>query len=152
MKIRRRNNSLPSLQMTAMPDLIFTILFFFMIVTHIRQSTPQIPYEEPAGANLQKMKKNAAVIDIFVGRNAATGDYELQVGNTRCTLGELPAALQKESKEATAYGDEQLCASLQADRHTPMKIINAVKTALRDAQILKINYSGTDAADNADER
>lgn len=152
MKLKRRNHTLPSLQMTAMPDLIFTILFFFMIVTHTRQSTPQLRYEEPAGTNLQKVKKSAAVIDIFVGKNGSTGDYEVQVGNTVVSLQDLPAALRQESNAAGAADNEQVRASLQADRNTPMKVINKVKTALRGAQILKINYNGTDAADKDTDR
>ncbi len=144
MKIRRRSHSVPSLPMMAMPDLIFTILFFFMIVTHIRESRPQVPYNEPQGTNLQKVKKTTAVIDIFVGRDSRTGAYEVQVNNTLVPLRQLPAVLRAERQRSATPADE-LCASLQADRQTPMHIINTVKNALRQAQILTINYGGSDS-------
>ena len=33
----RRRRGVPSLNVASMPDLIFTVLFFFMIVTHMRR-------------------------------------------------------------------------------------------------------------------
>ncbi len=152
MKIKRRDHSLPSLQMTAMPDLIFTILFFFMIVTHIRQSNPCLQYHEPTGTGLQKVKKNASVIDIFIGKQDGAGEYAVQVGSTVTTLDNLPGALREESKQTATTGDEPLRASIQADCRTPMHVINKVKMALREAHILKVNYGGTNMAAATDEQ
>ncbi len=151
MKIRRRRHrSVPSLQMMAMPDLIFTILFFFMIASHIRENTPELRFEEPRGTHLQKVKKNTSVVDLFVGKNNATGQYEVQVNNTRVPLYRLPYALREEKERNSSYSPDQLCASLQADRHTPMYVINEVKHCLREAQILKINYSGQETQKTSD--
>ena len=33
---QKRHSTVPSLNVASMPDLIFTVLFFFMIVTHMR--------------------------------------------------------------------------------------------------------------------
>ncbi len=33
---RTKHHHVPSLNVASMPDLIFTVLFFFMIVTHMR--------------------------------------------------------------------------------------------------------------------
>ena len=33
---RRKKHEMPGLNTAALPDLIFTVLFFFMIVTHMR--------------------------------------------------------------------------------------------------------------------
>ncbi len=145
MKIRRRKyHSVPSLQMMAMPDLIFTILFFFMLASHMRENTPQLPYEQPEGTQLTKVKKNSSVLDLFVGKNPHTGQYEVQVNNTLVPLHRLPYAIRQERERNGTYSPDQLCASLQADRHTPMYVINQVKRCLREAQILRINYSGKD--------
>ncbi len=144
MKIKKRDHSLPGLSMTAMPDLIFTILFFFMIATHIRQSDPQVTYAEPSGTSLEKMKKTAAVIDIFIGRNGETGAWQLQVGNGTVRPEDLAAALKRERGRASVAEGEEICAFIRADRDAPMRIVNGVKKALREADILKINYSGTE--------
>lgn len=127
-----------------MPDLIFTILFFFMIATHIRQSNPMLRVDSPAGTSLQKMKKDAAVIDIFIGKNLQTGGYDIQAGDAIVTLQDLPDALRKACGNISLYDGERLGASLQADKETPMYVINRVKTILREEGILKINYGGRD--------
>ncbi len=146
MKIRRHKyRSVPSLEMMAMPDLIFTILFFFMIASHLRESTPQLSYEQPQGTNLTKVRKNTSVIDLFVGRNPRTGQYEVQVNNTLVPLHRLPYALRQERDNSSPFAHDQLCVSLQADSHTPMYVINQVKRCLREAQILRINYSGQES-------
>ncbi len=145
MKLKRHDHRVPGLQMAAMPDLIFTVLFFFMIVTHMRENTVQVQYKEPQGTNLQKVAKKNAVIDIYVGRSGKTGEYEVQVNNAIVPLDQLPDKLKEERGSVSSGNMAYLCASLQADRDTPMNIINKVKMALREASILKVNYSGTSA-------
>ena len=41
-KIRRRRHEVPALNTASLPDLIFTVLFFFIIVTHMREETVQV--------------------------------------------------------------------------------------------------------------
>ena len=72
MKIRRREHTIPSLNLAAMPDLIFTVLFFFMIVTHMRNVTPLVRYETPQGTELSKPKGKQPSLYIYVG---SQGDF-----------------------------------------------------------------------------
>ncbi len=147
MKLRRRPRSVPTLQMTAMPDLIFTILFFFMIVTHLRESSPQMTFTQPQGTHLTKVKKTSSVIDIFIGQDSNTGDYVVQVNNTMVPISKVSYALKLEKERCGIYDDE-ISAALQADRGTPMHLINSVKQALRQANILTITYTGIDATND----
>ena len=39
---RRRKHDIPELNTASLPDLIFTILFFFMLVTHMRKTTVKV--------------------------------------------------------------------------------------------------------------
>ncbi len=130
MRLKRRKNSVPTLQMAAMPDLIFTILFFFMIATHMRTNTAQVEFVKPQGTNLQKIASDYEVVDIYISR---TGD--IQLNNKVVALHALGTALRH------LDSTKPLCASLQADAHTPMRTITKVKQELRKANILKINYS-----------
>ena len=144
MKLRRRDHSVPELNMAAMPDLIFTVLFFFMIVTHMRENTVHVQYRQPEGTGLQKVGHRNAVIDIYVGRANGKGEYQVQVNNTVVPLEKLASQLSEERNAMSSDNVEHVTASLQADRNAPMYIINKVKMALRTAHILKINYSAKD--------
>ncbi len=141
MKLKRCNREVPELQMVAMPDLIFTVLFFFMIVTNMREDTLKLAYSEPQGVNLQKIDNSAAVIDVYIGKSPS-GKFQIQVNNTLVPISELVNVLVNESAKMSTERRASLCASLQADVNTPMHIINKLKIALREAGISKINYSG----------
>ena len=51
------NREVPGLNLAAMPDLIFTVLFFFMIVTHMRDVKPKVQYQIPQGSEIEKAIK-----------------------------------------------------------------------------------------------
>lgn len=144
MKLKRHHRGVPELQMAAMPDLIFTILFFFMIVTHMRENTIHVEYQQPVGENLVKVTNKAAVIYVYVGHAIGGGEYEVQVDNDIVPLAELPNALRARRDEIPSDQMEHLCASLLADKEVPMLYINKVKMALREAKILKINYNANE--------
>ncbi len=127
-----------------MPDLIFTVLFFFMIVTHMRENTVQVKYDQPEGTSLQKVGHKNSVIDIYIGKDYKSGQYRVQINNDIVPLDDLAAQLTKARGKVSSDGMEYLCASIQADKDTPMSIINKVKSALRSAHILKVNYSAKD--------
>ncbi len=144
MKLRRRDHSIPELNMAAMPDLIFTVLFFFMIVTHMKENTVHVEYRQPEGSSLQKVGHKSSVIDIYIGKERSGGGYKVQVNSDIVPFEELASRLSEERGKIPSDGMVYLTASLQADRDVPMSIINKVKSALRTANILKINYSAKD--------
>ena len=144
MKLKRHDHSVPELNMAAMPDLIFTVLFFFMIVTHMRENTVHVKYDQPQGSSLQKVGHKNSVIDIYIGKDYKTGEYKVQINNELVAIGDLVSQLKEERSRISSDTKEYLCASIQADKDAPMSIVNKVKAALRSANILKVNYSAKD--------
>ena len=124
---RRSSHEMPGLNLASMPDLIFTVLFFFMIVTHMRHDDVRVRYEVPAGTEVQKLQQKSAVINVYV---SAT---QLQVNSQLTDLDHLAALIEAERKKLS-------------DKHTPMGVIADVKEALQRSFALRINYSGTEAA------
>ena len=61
---RQDKRKVPGLNLAAMPDLIFTVLFFFMIVTHMRHDDVRVRYQVPAGTEVQKLQQRTAVINV----------------------------------------------------------------------------------------
>ena len=49
---------MPELNTSSLPDLIFTMLFFFMIVTTMREVTLKVQFKVPAGTELEKLERN----------------------------------------------------------------------------------------------
>lgn len=136
---RRSSHNMPGLNLASMPDLIFTVLFFFMIVTHMRHDDVKVRYQVPAGTEVQKLQQKSAVINIYIGEG------KIQVNNQLTDVEHLPQLIEAERKKLSEDDAERLTVSLKADKHTPMGIIADVKEALQRSFALRINYIGTTA-------
>lgn len=149
---RRSSRGVPSLNMASMPDLIFTVLFFFMIVTHMRNDEVKVRYQVPQGRQIQKLASSPSVVNIYIGRQNGKGDWQIQMNGDLVTASEIPARLDSLTSHhsPSTIHLPPFTISLRADRHTPMGIISDVKEALRQSYALKINYNATDINSNND--
>ena len=134
------------LNMTSLPDLIFTVLFFFMIVTHMRDVDLKVHYEVPQGTEIQKLGHKASVVHIYVGRDA-DGEFRIQLNNEVASLGDIGAFIDAERQRMNAEDLARMTVSIKADRDVPMGIISDIKRELQQTFALRINYSATEKTD-----
>ena len=138
-KFRRNSHSIPGLNLASMPDLIFTVLFFFMIVTHMRDDELKIRYQVPAGTEVQKMQQKSSVINLYI-----SADGQIQIDNQLTTLEGIIPYINKVRSGLSEENQDRLTVSMKADKRTPMGTIADVKHELQKSFALKINYSGTE--------
>ena len=146
---RRRRHNVPSLNMASMPDLIFTVLFFFMIVTHMRSDEVKVRLQVPQGKDVQKLTNRQSVVNIYVGRQVdretrRQGEWLVQLNGELVNPSEIPARIEAIRAVMAPENAEKLTVNLRADRHTPMGLISDVKEALQQSYALRINYSATE--------
>ncbi len=137
---KRREHRVPGLNVASLPDLIFTVLFFFMIVTHMRDVTPKVKYQVPQGTELSKAPSKSGLVYIFIGEGD-TGETRIQLNDRYVTVAELGAEIEKIRSKMAEADRQNMVVSIRADRHTEMGIINDVKQELRKVGALNINYS-----------
>ena len=160
----RRRHGVPSLNVASMPDLIFTVLFFFMIVTHMRSDEVKVRLEVPAGSEVKKLTGHPAIVNIYIGRQGDRETRSQESGVRRLESGvrrldntwlvqlngdivspkEIPARINAIRSKLSPENAERLTVSFRADRHAPMGLVSDVKRALQKAYALKINYSATE--------
>lgn len=164
----RRLREVPMLNTASLPDLIFTVLFFFMIVTHMRTTTSKVQYVLPQGTELKRLVKKSAVTYIYIGRampettretstvvshntsSASSMDvsaYKVQLNNRVGTIDEVASFVANEKKRMNPDDQVKMTVSIKADRSTPMYVINAVKRAVRAGGATRINYSAERESD-----
>lgn len=136
--IRRTSHELPGLNLASMPDLIFTVLFFFMIVTHMREVDLKVRYAVPAGTEVKKMEQKSAVINLYLGEGG------IQIDNELVTLQGIVPYINKVRGGLAPENQERLTISLKADKKTPMGLIADVKRELQKAYAVKVNYAGNE--------
>ena len=150
----RRRHGVPSLNVASMPDLIFTVLFFFMIVTHMRSDEVKVRLEVPAGHEVKKLAGHPAVVNIYIGRGERLEvrgeripkeqEWQVQLNGNLVTPAEIPARIGDIRSKLSAENAERLTVSLRADKQAPMGLVSDVKQALQQSYALKINYNATE--------
>ena len=147
MIIKRREHNVPALNLASLPDLIFTVLFFFMIVTHMRNVTPRVKYQMPQGTELMKTANKGAVLYLFIGEGNGGKTTLIQVNDQLVEPEQLSVAIEREKMKLPDNLRRELIASVKADRNTPMAVIMQVKQALRKADVARVTYSATQKSD-----
>ncbi len=138
---------MPQMNTSSLPDLIFTLLFFFMMVTTMREVTLKVEFRAPQATELEKLEKKSLVTFIYVGK--PTMEFRKQLGDeTRIQLNDAFAEVAEiqdyvigERASMKEEDQPQMTVSLKVDKETKMGIVTDIKEALRRAYALKINYS-----------
>ena len=149
--IPRKERRIPDLNTSSLPDLIFTVLFFFMIVTHMRSVPVNVIFHTPEGTQLTRVVKRASTTYIFIGKplkqlQATMGDtVVVQVNDKFVPVAQLATVMKAEKERMEASGDAEMTVVVKADRDVPMGLVADVKKALREANTLRVHYSASKA-------
>ena len=144
---KHKGRRVPQLHTTALPDMIFTILFFFIMVTHLRQVTLKVQYRVPQGTQLTKLAKKSTTTYIYVGhplkvmKGIDSPKTCIQVNDKIMDCDMVTDYMVEERKRLLPEDREQMTVVIKADRHTEMETIGQLKQALRKAGALRIHYS-----------
>lgn len=142
---RLREHQVPGLNTASLPDLIFSVLFFFMIVTHMRKVTLRVKFQVPQGTELTRLTKKTDVSYIYIGHllGQKSGTM-IQMNDKLVTAAEVEDYLSADRNRMDPDDVDKMTVSLMADKGTRMGVVNDVKQSLRRAKVLKINYSASE--------
>lgn len=144
---RKRGKDSPAISTASLPDIIFMLLFFFMVVTVMRDASIKVQLNTPSASELTKLEKKSLVNFMFIGRpqpqyQATYGSSpRLQLGDKFASLEEIPLFLTKHKETVPENQQNGITTSLKIDGEVTMGLIGDIKTALRKANQLKVNYS-----------
>lgn len=146
---RQTRREVPMLNTASLPDLIFTVLFFFITVTHMREVTLKVRYRVPEGTELTKLVKKSAVTHIYIGRPTdgmghVTGKgSRIQINDKYVDVPTVTDYVADERARMSPEDVRMMSVSIKADRSTEMGLVSDVRQALRRTDVTKINYSAT---------
>ncbi|MCH8494566.1 MAG: biopolymer transporter ExbD [Balneolales bacterium] len=126
---------------TAMPDIVFMLLIFFMVTTVLREVTLQVRVELTRAENIEKIEQKRLVSYIYIGPrimgNNLFGETRVQIDDALIEdLGFIRRIMYDKLLE-----QPRLIVSLRVDRDSEMGMISDVQQELREAGTLQINYS-----------
>ena len=137
---------LKQINTASLPDIVFMLLFFFMVATVMREDTLMIQNSLPVADQIEKLDKKNPISYIYMGKPSS--NYANFGTEARIQLNDKFAEIEEVgpfiSAERNALREElipYLTVSLKVDKEANMGIVGDVKQELRKVNALKINYT-----------
>ncbi|MGC6429093.1 MAG: ExbD/TolR family protein [Flavobacteriales bacterium] len=142
-----KSKDTPGISTASLPDIVFMLLFFFMVTTVMRETTIMVKQTMPDATEIKKLEKKSLVSYIYIGspveRMQATygSKARIQLNDAFANVSDIPQYINTERAERDEKEIPFMTASIKADKDTKMGLVTDVKQELRKANALKINYS-----------
>lgn len=142
-----KTKGIPPISTASLPDIIFMLLFFFMVSTTLKEVTLKVRIHLPKATEVVKLEKKSLVSYIYIGSpslayQAMYGtDSRIQLDDNFATVGEIQDYIASKKERMDENERPLMMVSLKADEKTKMGIISEIKTELRKAEALKLVYT-----------
>ena len=146
---KKGKKEVPAISTASLPDVIFMLLFFFMVSTTMRDQELLVRYRLPEATEVQKLEKKNLVSYINIGEpvphmQAKYGTAPLiQLNDSYKTTQDILDFVAGERDKMNENDRALMTICLKADGNTKMGMIADVKQELRRANALKISYASS---------
>jgi len=140
----------PGISTSSLPDIVFMMLFFFMVISSMREVELKIEVNAatlPAATEIKKLEKKSLVSFIYVGIPKAQfqtmygTEPRIQLNSSFASVSDIRDYIISEREQRDESEIPYMTTSLKVHKDTKMGIITDIKQELRKASALKINYS-----------
>ena len=144
---KKRGKAKPTISTASLPDIIFMLLFFFMVVTVLRDADQLVRVVAPTASELSKLEKKSLVNHLYVGvpeakyQSVYGTSPRLQLGDKIARPEDIPLFIQNHRTGIPEKMHGQITSSIKGDRDVTMGIFQDVKTNLRKSGQLRVQYS-----------
>lgn len=144
-KFKKKTQASQDIPTSALPDIIFMLLFFFMVTTVLRETDLLVLQRIPRAEQLKKMEKKSLVSYIYVGKPKETDRYgtepRIQVNDVLIAPEAIVQFVNQEKDKLSEAERDQITMALKVDNEAKMGIVSDVQQQLREANALKVLYS-----------
>lgn len=143
-KFKKKKKGLPAISTASLPDIVFMLLFFFMVSTTMRETDLLIKKPVlPVASEVKKLEHKSLVSTIYVGKSKdprISGD-KIQVNDKIIEVKEVPSFIFSERALRKEDEVKYMTTSIKADKEASVGTILDIKEQLRDINALKISFS-----------
>lgn len=143
----------PAISTASLPDIIFMLLFFFMVVTKLRDAELKVSVITPNADQLTKLEEKSMVNTIYIGRPVVKyrelygTKPRIQLNDKFSNPGDIRLFIETFRTKVPEARHGGITSSMRVDQGVTMGIVQDVKTELRKAGQLKVNYSAKKPAE-----
>ncbi len=144
-KFKKKTKTNQDIPTSALPDIIFMLLFFFMVTTVLRETTINVQQRIPKATELRKLQRKSLVSYLYMGkpRNTAMfGDEpKLQANDVFIEVNDVIMWVEKEKAKLDEVERDQITIAFKVDEEVKMGLVSDVQMELRKANARKLMYS-----------
>ncbi|MFB1003235.1 MAG: biopolymer transporter ExbD [Bacteroidia bacterium] len=140
----------PAINTSALPDIVFMLLFFFMVATKMRDRDMKVKTAIPQATEVEKLVKKSRLNYIFVGppKDGELGTTpRIQLDDAFATVDDIQQYITLQNSKKDEKEIPFMTTSLKADKVVKMGIVTDIKQELRKVNALKLSYSALKVAD-----
>ncbi len=145
---KKKGGELPAISTASLPDIVFMLLFFFMVVTVLRDSNLLVQNKLPKADQVEKLRKDRSVF-IFAGKPSDRyqkkygKEPKIQIGDKYTDVSSLRSALTELRGKLRPELQDKVMVALKVDENTNTGVVSDIKEELRELNMLKIIYITT---------
>lgn len=143
--------ALPAINTASLPDIVFMLLFFFMVATVLRKNDVKVAQILPSADQTEKLKKDRSIY-IFAGKPGEGykqfgTEGKIQIGDKFVNVEEVQPAILEERNKLRDELKDYVMVAFKVDKETNSGLVYDVKQELRQANLLKVIYITTQTDD-----
>ena len=134
----------PQVSTSSLPDIVYMLIFFFMITTSMRDVELRVRTALPKASEIAKLEKKALVSSVYIGppRDARLGsESRIQLNDQFARPDDIADWVLQERESRNEADRPFLTTALKVHKETRMGIVTDVKQELRKVGAFRINYT-----------
>ena len=144
-KFKKKSSANADIPTSALPDIIFMLLFFFMVTTVLRETTINVLQRIPQAQELRKLQRKSLVSYLYVGVPKKAQQWgtepKIQANDVFIDTQDIVMWVTREKDKLDEVERDQITIALKVDGEAKMGLISDVQLQLREANARKLMYS-----------
>ncbi len=151
-KFKKKANTKQEIPTSALPDIIFMLLFFFMVTTVLREVTINVKQRIPEATQLRKLERKSLVSYLYVGEPKKTDQWgsepRIQANDVFIEPKDVVLWVASEKDKLNEVERDQITIALKVDKEAKRGLISDIELQLRKANARKLLYSTIQELEN----
>lgn len=147
-KFGKKKKGMAVVSTASLPDIVFMLLFFFILVTVLKDEDPKVKVKPPQASELTQIESKHLVQYINIGPPVTKRDQDvlgtaplIQLNDYFADVDQVPAWVEEKRGKLPESEKNKMIVALKVDEKTKMRLVTSVKQELRKANALKILYN-----------
>lgn len=150
-KFKKKVNTKQEIPTSSMPDVVFMLLFFFMVTTKMRETSINVEQKMPQATQLKKLVKKSLVSYLYIGKPKKVDEFgmepKIQANDVFIETKNIIQWVNTEKAKLDEVDRDAVTISLKVDVEAKRGLIADVESELRKANARRILYSANQKLD-----